>query len=384
LRTWIKQSPLLTLRNQDKQFGAAGQTKTYDYPNPRAKPPQPPTWTAWFNLNLRGLDSLPKGKAISDLVPRSPPLELAQRTWTNSYILSLIGQDGLPTGARIYDAPPRMMWLRDWSENLLLSTLAITPSPFGPFDWPLPGRAGAAPRDWSQNLLLSTLAVTAAPFGPFDWPLPMRPGAPSQSWAAWYNLNLIGQDQLACGAQVSDLVPRAAPLQLAQRTWFNSYILSLIGQDALPVGLAISALPSRISWSRDWSQNLLLSTLGLQAPFGPFDWPLPRGFAPQVPSWTWAYNLNLIGQDQLAPGIQTYDLPRIAQRLADEGWASFPFALNAPVPTAPPGGIITDLPAQFRTGSLLPQFAMGVPPLLFPVQAAASEWIIRARRRSRR
>jgi hypothetical protein len=137
---------------------------------------------------------------------------------------------------------------------------------------------------WIQQ---TNLALLAAPVGlPFlsrnqDWPTP-RGAEPDwrRSWEWSYNKNLIGQDQMLTGARITDLPPPDFPRIL--QTWIQQTNLALLTQP-----------PSLLPYRR-----------------AHFDLP-PAGPQQAAPSWTWQYNLNLIGQDAMIVGKQSYDLAPI-------------------------------------------------------------------------
>jgi hypothetical protein len=277
-------------------------------------------------------------------------LRLPLRSWTWQYNLNLIGQDKFPAGEQITDRPP-----------------------LGPLQ-PL--------RSWTVNLLQSTLApTTGLPPGEAIYDRPQLGSPPSSQLYAWswnYNRNLIGQDALVTGEQITDLPPRAYP-EPATRTWLWSYNLNLIGKDRLPVGEAIYDRPQLLpvvssqlyAWSWNYNRNLIgqdqfppgdrlfdrpPDPLGrgqtwigppvqavTTAPFSQDDWPLPK-IAPQPDrTWTWSYNLNLIGQDALPVGEQFTALPPRDPR---EGRSWTLSLLQSTLTPLPIGEAIYDLPPR--------------------------------------
>jgi hypothetical protein len=184
--------------------------------------------------------------------------------------------------------------------------------------------------------------------------LPDQPYPPNafQSWTASYVLSLIGQDRLPIGEQVTDLAPSQRPLDRIWPSWTASYNLNLRGKDQLPVGDQFTELPPRpASRLTDYTWIVAGNNFPPLPPpppsnviFRPYwkglpDQPptpllqqsvfqayptlytvvaaLPVPLAKQItdtpaqPSrldqtWTWQYNKNLIGQDQLPVGEQVY------------------------------------------------------------------------------
>jgi hypothetical protein len=217
----------------------------YDWPNPTPQPQPGQTWTWQYNLNLIGQDQLPIGDQRLDLAPIYPPYINDLRTWARSYNLNLIGRDRLPTGKQTYDLP-----------------------------------------------------IDQRP----PWPTFLR------SWEWRYNLNLIGKDQLPTGQQRYDLSPIWPPYINQLRTWSWSYNLNLIGQDRLPVGEQVwerptLPIPPALTWLEGPQYELVAK------PFAQYDWPNATPNYRIDQTWTWQYNLNLIGQDKLPTGQQTTDLP---------------------------------------------------------------------------
>jgi len=324
-----------------------------DWPNPRG-PLQPlRSWTFSYNLNLIGQDFVP-GRQHIDLSPSGPLQPL--RSWTFSYNLNLIGQDELPVGKTVFDLSPIGYrypdQLRTW---IVYSSLALSTPP--------------------QPL----------PLNQFDWPTPRGHLQPPRSWTAFYNVNLIGQDQLPIGETVSDLSPIGhkysnqlrtwiaysslalstppQPLPLNQfdwpnprgylqppRLWTAFYNVNLIGQDQLPVGDHTTTLPPRghihPNSIRTWIQtvNLALVTEASALPRNQYDWPNPQQVRQPIRSWTAFYNRNLIGQDQLPTGDHLYTLPSRGHTHPSDlrTWVGRTIRLLAS--TQPIGGRITDLP----------------------------------------
>jgi len=274
----------------------------------RPYPTQTRTWTSSYNQNLIGKDAMPPGRkgAVFDLAPRSPLP--AGATWTWAYNPNLVGKDVFPPGRKpaIYDEVQPVSWRRDWTQNLLLSTLVTADqTPFNQTNWPLPQRTVQPDRTWissalqlllppvngiyvsqpqgiswrsgwTQNLLQSTLTpVEAVPFAQYDWPVPQRASQPDRTWTSYFNPNLVGQDVFPPGVVRSD---RSLP----------------------------------VSWQNGWTQNLLLSTLAVsvQMPLNQYHWPAPGQPWQPTRGWASAYNVNLIGQDQLPFRQTDWPLPQ--------------------------------------------------------------------------
>ncbi len=181
LRTWTD-AVRLTLLGQDALFGAAGQTTTYDWPNPRVPVPSIALRT-WLDNRL--LDTLafvqPRPFAQLDWpVPRGAVPAIVLRTWLDALRLPLLGQDrmfGAPGQPAVYAWPnpivrPSALDLRAAFGNLLQTTLGIV-RPFAQYQWPNPMRA-LAPSELRAylNLLENTLGGVPRPFAMLDWPNP--------------------------------------------------------------------------------------------------------------------------------------------------------------------------------------------------------------------
>jgi hypothetical protein len=273
------------------------------------------SWQWWYNLNLIGRDRLPTGEQIYELAPPTKPYEQSQlHSWQWSYNLNLVGKDQLPTGEQISDLAPGQKPYRidpTWTWSYNLNLIGQDRMATGEQSTDLP------PRDYQRlfQTWINTvnLALVTAPPNLYaqarqqDWPLP-RGIEPDwrRSWESWYNLNLIGKDQLPIRQSDWPLPAAGAPLV---QTWI----------DRTRIQLAV-----------------------VQNPFFQTDWPIPQ--APQQPAQSWAssYNLNLIGQDQLPNRQSDWPLTPAAQRAADLAtwinrvqWQLFkPFAqLDWPNPT---------------------------------------------------
>lgn len=250
-----------------------------DWPLPRA-PLQPAfSLTASYNLNLIGQDRLPVGAETTALPPQ--PAQQPTTIFTATFNKNLIGKDQLPTGADFSELPPR--------EALRASDL----------------------RTW---IYYTSLALQSGPptkpfFTQYDWPINIGPAQPIQVFTASFNKNLIGQDKLPTGVDVTDLPPRAAqqPIQIFTAT-FNK---NLIGQDQLPSGARSTDLPVQLTPAilQTWINQTNLALSLIAEPFAQTDWPLTPGPRQPAQSFTASYNLNLIGQDRLPSGEQTTDLP---------------------------------------------------------------------------
>lgn len=263
--------------------------------------------------------NLPVGKSFIDLSPRDYPPP--GQTWTWQYNQNLIAKDRMIVGKQVTDlspiGPAYPQQLRTWAQSLLQSTLAPIPQiPPGEQFYVLPPVGPQQPipiwtRSYNPNLIAQDAMVTGEQIT--DLPPRAYPEPATRTWAWSYNLNLIGKDRLTVGEQLYELPPKGPEQPL--RRWEWSYNLNLIGKDQLPVGEQSIALPP-IGYEypqglRTWIQSLQQSTLApvVAAPFSQSDWPVSYGPTQPLRSWTWSYNLNLIGKDALPIGEQRTELP---------------------------------------------------------------------------
>lgn len=244
--------------------------------------------------------------------PLAPRLATDYRSWEWRYNRNLVGKDKFPSGRTQFTTLPtpdirqirRFAYFWEWQYNKNL--IGKDKLPFRQSDWPLPSP------DKRENF--------------------------RRSWEWWYNPNLIGKDALPPGDFRTLLPPRGGYYPLDLRTWIDT-------------GNALTTGP-------------------IVLPFNQFDWPVPKGpeYSVQLRSWTWQYNPNLIGKDQLPVGDNRSLLtPRIVNYPVDlrtwinQGITSVtqaPFAQDDwPVPQQPQfpislrtwinQGIITAVPTPF-------------------------------------
>jgi hypothetical protein len=281
-----------------------------DWPNPTQPYRLDQTWTWVYNKNLIGKDQLPVGEQIYELTQAQKPYEQQQlHSWQWNYNLNLIGQDRMLVGEQVWERPQ----------------LPIPPA-----------------LTWTQTPAYEEIAK---PFNQTDWPLPTAPYRIEQTWTFVYNKNLVGQDKLPIGAELTDLPPRdfarilqtwientnlallTAPPDLKQqvhifdypnprgaepdwrRSWEFSYNKNLIGQDRLPFRQQDWPNPQRVvERAGDWIQQTKIQLAAPTFIIRQNDWLLPQAPQQAAQSWTASYNLNLIGKDQLPIGAEVYEL----------------------------------------------------------------------------
>lgn len=240
----------------DKQFGTAGQWKTYDWPNPTPRKDaayllaavrsEGDVWTNRLQNLYRGLDKQFAGagqwKTYDHPNPRGYEYPTSLRTWTDPTKQWLIGKDRQFAGAgqwKSYDhqnpwGSKGSVNLLSWTQSLNQTTLSpVSQNPFAQTEWPNPRGYTPLALAWTQSPL------QGFPFSQTSWPNPL---------GAVQNYDL--------------------------RTFLNSLELTLIGQDQF------FGAPG-------------------QAPAN-MDWPVPKGPKGSIDLGTWAQNLS---QTTLAPAV---------------------------------------------------------------------------------
>jgi hypothetical protein len=160
---------------------------------------------------------------------------------------------------------------------------------------------------------LTILLSFGMPFSQYDWPTPKaHPEPATRTWTWSYNLNLIGKDKLPVGSRVYDL---PIPIPSVDHSFINPSNINLYAPppfvDTTHEFRAPHFTPPRAPQRLDYDipPNLAVRFITPQNPFYQTNWPVNFGPIQPLRSWTWSYNLNLIGQDQLPVGKQFTDLP---------------------------------------------------------------------------
>ena len=288
----------------------------FDYPVfDRGTPPdqvQLYTWSWSYNLNLIGKDQLPTGEQVTDLTPaQRPPEQIQLHSWQWSYNLNLIGKDRLPAGQQSYilapsQVTPEQTQLHSWQWSYNLNLIGKDRLPAGAQSYILapsqvpPEQITLHSWQWQYNLNL--IGQDRLPVRQQDWPNPIPP-ALLRDWIQNTNIALLAvaaplpRNQFGC-AIVTDL----APLDPRDyRTWISFYNLNLIGQDQLPFRQSDWPLTPAQGRSADLATWIDRTKFLLLKPTAQLDWPNPTSPArdPTLTSWAASYNLNLIGKDQL-------------------------------------------------------------------------------------
>jgi hypothetical protein len=305
LRTWLVQG------TPPVEAGAPFAQKDWPLPRGYTQPIDIRTIAQAFNFNLVGQDRFPPGEIVADLAPRGHLHHIQLRSWLWNYNLNLVGKDELPTGESFTDRPPLApSLLQTWINTVNLALTVAPARPFAQEDWPL---TAAAIRETNLRTWISqTKLLLAVPFVQNDWPLPMRLLPAARTWTWQYNFNLIGQDKLPTGAEVTALPPQPALSAIALRTWIQSVNLALtITPPVKPFNqydwpLNTGARQPTAILVASYNKNLIGQD---RLPFRQRDWPVPRDYPRVTPSWATFYNLNLIGRDQLPVGGKAFELP---------------------------------------------------------------------------
>ena len=152
---------------------------------------------------------------------------------------------------------------------------------------------------------------------------------------------LTGQDQLPF-SQEDWPNPRAPGYAISLRTLIDETQVDLIGQDLLPVRQPDWPVPKGPRYPIDlrfWGNVYYSQLTFVTQPFSQDDWPVPKGSqqgATDLRSWTWSYNLNLVGQDQFPHNQDEWPNPRAPLYSIDlRGWLSSGNALSAPTTVSP-------------------------------------------------
>jgi hypothetical protein len=311
-------------------------------------PPQRVTWYRDWELSLLQSTLTPAAALPFNQddwqLPRTP--QPINQTWTWNQV-PMLGRDLLPFNQNDWPTPRRIIWYRDWSANLLETTLAVTQAPVRQQDWPLsiPLPRQAVTVTWSFNFALTFVAPVVRPFNQYNWPLPQVPKPIDQAfwssgllqstltpaavsmpvrvvWPApprpvWYrdwSVNLL-QSTLAAPPVVRPFNQYDWPLPRAPKrideTWtsWNIYAPSFMPGPA-ETGVFAPPPPQAITWTA----NLLQSTLApaVAKPFAQFDWPLPKSPRPIEQTWNWN-QVAMLGRDKLPVRQQDWPLPATAR-----------------------------------------------------------------------
>jgi hypothetical protein len=252
-QTWTQQVSQLL---KDQVFGAAGESQTYDYPNPTLKKvPQPHTWTQPVSLLLLSRDQLfgAAGESQTYDYPNPRPAKVSPPTWIQArpsyYVESSVQPPFVQTEWPLAMGKIAPLTLqRSWT--LARPTYYIDQPTFGPTDWPLPRAAARLVelRTWTANLQESTLAVTAAPFAQTDWPTPATKPALT-TLRAWVLGRPTYYVDATPAASWTPLPP--AVLRRVVVDWIRGPLATAAAVTPAPFSLTAWPLPGRAARLRD-------------------------------------------------------------------------------------------------------------------------------------
>jgi len=264
-------------------------------------------WAAMIvGIKVAGAAANPFVSHISDLPPRGFVYSEWQK-FTDDTNTQLPTPTILTQTLRVqkdFPNPYPVTWYRSWEEQTVLPR----PTPFLPVQLPNLSPVGWY-QTWTQSLLQTTLAPSQTnPFVQKDWPNP-RPVIWYQSWTQSFQ-------QAIPFNQLDWSLPKTN--QPLLQTWSQS--LNLFFQsETFPFVQSDYPNPQRIVWYKDWSINLLETTLApaFQAPFNQFDWPLSRTYSPI--DQFWYNNLQLLPRP--TPFFQNVDFPLpVVSQPIDQTW----------------------------------------------------------------
>jgi hypothetical protein len=331
---------------------------------PRAPARPDASWTQFFDLNL-----LQPPPPVGDDYSERPQVPPYYREWALNDLLLTTLAVTLPPGDQTFETPkaPQAPF-RDWTlPNFTITPFAAaTPPPGRNFtDRPPPVQWY---RSWELDLVDTTLFgrdASLAGKASFDL-APRGYPRPDATYTVAFQFGLVAPP-LPTGAQYSgQFSALPPPPRNPALTWTFSYLLELVGQDAMLVGDQLSARPPVPPFYRDWALNLVDTTLFPPAPpIAQLDWPLPRApfrndqtysldlgqFTPAAlppgkliydlprgpprpdATWTFSYLLNLVGRDARLAGVQTSELPPRAPYRIEQTWT---LDLGQFIPAPPP------------------------------------------------
>jgi hypothetical protein len=283
------------------------------------------SWTFSFNLNLRGQDRLPvgvqPGNEVVDLTPRPYEHHVQLRSWTWPYNLNLLlGKDRLPAGEQVFDRPTidQFQTTRSWTWSYGLSLIGKDRLPVGEAVTELSPRGP----DYRSQILSWTW--TSFPYYPPGLPPGVMPGEPTfdtpraaqQPAISWTRSSFPYYPptvtQLPPGEQVFDLAPRG-PVQPTISWTFVALPQVSVDTTNKPVTVLDWGDPpiaGRLPDGFIAPFNLPLNAAPVQRPKNQYDWPVNLGQVQPAVSWTWSYNLNLVGQDKQPVGKTSNEVPR--------------------------------------------------------------------------
>lgn len=330
----------INLIGQDQFFGAPGESKVYDYPNPRSAPRSQDlqTWKNFYD------PSMPFVWKWEDPNPKAAPRSIDLRTHTAQPLPELYGQDQFfwaPGEGPRYDypnprAPLRSIDLRTHLDPFKLNLLGQdqfygAPGESPSRDWPNPQipRRSAELRTWINTVIPPSAAATPFVSAIFAPSLPAR--SIVQTWINTF-IPAVGTPFFPKPTAEN---PRP---RIEVRSWLNTFI-PVVGTPFKPVDLAgqIRARANQQGWVntfvptatqapfksitfdnprrarasvQDWRLSLLQSTLAptTAVPFRAIEWRVPGPKVRGDSSWT----VNLLLNTLATPSGHTHFRPRVS------------------------------------------------------------------------
>lgn len=257
---------VLKFSGVDVQFGAAGQTKSYDWPNPRIKPQPVLSWVLgnkYLTIDQPIVVHKQRDWPLPTPVARLAPAQTKmQRQLFESYPDPLKSRSGtriqhrwpvaqqplqlnnLAVKQSFPQSPIRMATMLPpvrrietfYAQDAIINESIYEEKPFNQLDWPNPTlKVKINPHFVRGNLVLTTVAPPPKPFAALNWPnpLPVQPIRSSQ--IDFMDLCRIGADAFFGGpgqAVIYDWPnPQAKPRAQALSQWTQSTDIGLIGKD---------------------------------------------------------------------------------------------------------------------------------------------------------
>jgi hypothetical protein len=344
-RTFIHSSQV-QLIGKDVQFGTAGQWKTYDYPNPlgsrRAYPYDLRTWAYTYSPAL----VLPYGQKIYDLA-RGQIYQNDLRTFINPSKFQLVGKDiqfGAAGQWKTYDYPNPLGSSRPYPSDLRTWSYTYPPAltfPYGKSIYDL-ARGQIYQNDLrtlAVNLQQNTLSIISTPFAQTDWPLPRSYSRPDETWVYFYTPSFSLTGASPAGSLSYDR-PILTTYQNDLRTWAYTYEPAL----TFPYGQSIYDLSRGQIYQNDlrtWAYIFSASLVPSQPPFGGiYDRAAISTYQNDLRTWVYFYAPSFSLTGAAPAGQFSYDLSsgRSSYQNDLRTWA---YNYN-PGLTAPIGGSLYD------------------------------------------
>jgi hypothetical protein len=305
----------------------------YDWPLPKAPPRLEQTWSQ--NLLATTLGPAPPAPFANADWPLSRVAPPPPRGEGQSIPLALFaGAQGEPFGQfdwPLPKAPPRLE--QSWSQNLLATTLALTPRPFLQTDWPLPARSAPIRGDAAAVPLTIFAGIQGEPLGQIDWPLPKAPPRLEQTWSQ--NLLATTLAPAAPAPFVNGLQPIAITVQTVDRRWSQNLLASTLALP--PVGAVTPDGPRMLARGAIGdAQGSPLALLGSAAPV-PFSSPVTALFTAPWLDRSSPNNLlaSTLAPTALPPGAPSPLGPRFLPRASVGEGQSIPLPIFAGIQGKP-------------------------------------------------